>query len=118
VTGPQIFQLGDIVEVQISFVAIPLRGDKWKISMRLRSITLFEGRFTQEAFVKSLTAKATPIEKVRPTLKRRVGYLEEQVSITRAKLAEMEISEDMEISEEKEKEQMDEFEENTATAGQ
>lgn len=70
--------------------------------------------------MKSLTAKATPIEKVKPTLKRRVGYFEEQVSITRAKLAEMEISEDMETSEEREKdskEQMDEFEENTATAG-
>ena len=46
-TGPQIFQLGDIVEVQVSFVAIPLRGKKWKISMILRSISLFEGRFTQ-----------------------------------------------------------------------
>lgn len=57
---------------------------------------------TQEAFVKSLTRKATPsIEKVKPALKRRVGYIDEQVSITRAKLAEMEISEDMETSEER-----------------
>ena len=46
-TGPQIFQLSDIVEVQVSFVAIPLRGKKWKISTILRSISLFEGRFTQ-----------------------------------------------------------------------
>jgi hypothetical protein len=46
-TGPQIFQLGDIVEVQVSFVAIPLRGNKWKISTILRSISLFEGKFTQ-----------------------------------------------------------------------
>ena len=60
----------------------------------------------QEAFVKSLTIKATPIEKVKPTLKRRVGYVEEEVSITRAKLAEME------ISEEKEKDD-NELEENT-----
>ena len=47
---------------------------------------------TQEAFVKSLTKKVTPIEKVKPTLKRRVGYMAEEVSITCAKLAEMEIS--------------------------
>jgi hypothetical protein len=48
-----------------------------------------------------LTGKATPIEKVKPILKRRVGYMDEQVSITRAKLAEMEISEDMETSQER-----------------
>jgi hypothetical protein len=46
-TGPQIFQLGDIIEVQVSFIAIPMRGKKWKISTILRSISLFEGRFTQ-----------------------------------------------------------------------
>ena len=50
----------------------------------------------QEAFVKSLTIKATPIEKVKLTLKRRVGYMEEEVSITCAKLAKMEISEEKE----------------------
>ena len=63
--------------------------------------------------MKSLTGKATPIEKVKPTLKRRVGYMDEQVSITRAKLAEMEISDDMETSEERgadSKEETDEFE--------
>ena len=43
---------------------------------------------TQEAFVKSLTRKVTPIENVKPTLKRRVGYTDKQVSITCAKLAE------------------------------
>jgi len=47
VTGPQTFQLGDIVEVQVSFAAIPLRASKWKICIILRGITLFEGRFAQ-----------------------------------------------------------------------
>lgn len=46
-TRPETFQLGDIVEVQVSFVGVPLRGSKWKISIVLRSISLFEGRFTQ-----------------------------------------------------------------------
>jgi hypothetical protein len=37
---------------------------------------------TQEAFVKSLMTKATFIEKVKLTLERRVGYVEEEVLIT------------------------------------
>jgi hypothetical protein len=47
-----------------------------------------------------LTIKATPVKNVKPTLKRRVGYIDEEVSITRAKLAEMELSENMETGEE------------------
>ena len=70
----------------------------------------------QEAFVKSLTQKEALIEKVKPTLKRRVGYTQEVVSITRAKLAEMEISDVIETNKEKHREsdeEMDEIEENT-----
>ena len=82
----------------------------------MRSISLFEGRFTQvknavcyqvkklttqDVFVRSLTLKAAPIQKVKPSLKRRVGYMEEEVSITRAKLAEMEIDEEIDTGNEK-----------------
>ena len=72
----------------------------------------------QEAFVKSLTQKGASIKKVKPTLKRRVGYTQEEVSITRAKLAEMEISEDVETNKEKlegkeSNDEMNEIEENT-----
>ena len=56
-TGPQTFQLGDIVEVQVSFIAIPLRDKKWKISTVLRSISLFEGKFTQVKTQYSLACK-------------------------------------------------------------
>ena len=68
----------------------------------------------QEAFVKSLTQKGAPIEKVKPTLKRRVGYTQEVVSITRAKLAEMVIRDEIENLEKgKERdEEMDEIAEN------
>ena len=45
--APQFIQVGDIVEVQVSFVGIPLRDNKWKISTVLRSISLFDGQFTQ-----------------------------------------------------------------------
>ena len=46
-TKPQTFQIGDIVEVQASFIAVPIRDNKWKINMILRSISLFDGSFTQ-----------------------------------------------------------------------
>jgi hypothetical protein len=62
--------------------------------------------------VKSLTEKATPVEKVKTTLKRRVGYTEEHVSITRAKLEGMEIDTEGNDG----REERDEPEENTATA--
>lgn len=68
--------------------------------------------------MKSLTEKATPVGKIKTTLKRRVGYMEEQVSITRAKIEKMEICEDTEAIQERGKdrtEEMDEFEENIAT---
>ena len=83
----------------------------------MRSISLFEGRFTQvknavcyqvkkltttqDVFVRSLTLKAAPIQKVKPSLKRRVGYTEEEVSITRTKLTEMEIDEEIDMDNEK-----------------
>ena len=67
----------------------------------------------QEAFVKSLSAKAAAIEKVKPTLKRKVGYVEEVMSITRAKLAELEINKDMDTAEERGKDN-NESEVNTA----
>ncbi|KAF8953054.1 hypothetical protein BDZ97DRAFT_1767750 [Flammula alnicola] len=68
-TGQQIFQVGDILEVQVSFIAIPMRDNKWK-----------------EAIMKSLIPNTAPVENAKPLLKRRVGYREEEVSITRAKL--------------------------------
>jgi len=45
--GPEMLQEGDIVEVQVSFIAIPLRDGKWKINTTMRSMTLFDGTFTQ-----------------------------------------------------------------------
>ena len=66
--------------------------------------------------MKSLTQKEALTEKVKPTLKRRVGYTQEVVSIMHAKLAEMEISDVIETNKEKHREsdeEMDEIEENT-----
>ena len=44
---PKIFRIGDIVEVQVSFVATPLQGGKWKMRTVLRAITLLDGSFAQ-----------------------------------------------------------------------
>ena len=63
-----------------------------------------------------LAQEAAPIEKVKPMLKRRVGYLHEEMSITCARLAVMKICEDSETNEEKGKEsdeEMDKSEETT-----
>lgn len=105
---PQTFQVGDIVEVQVSFIAVPIRDNKWKISTILRSISLFDGSFTkvrifpitplsyndlrdQDAFVKGVMRRTAPEERPKISLKRKVGYIEEQVSTTRAKMSEMQI---------------------------
>ena len=44
---PIIFGVGDIVEVQASFMAHPLKQGKLKSTMILRGITLIDGKFTQ-----------------------------------------------------------------------
>lgn len=46
-TGPHTFQEGDIVELQVSFIVVPLREQKSRMNVILRSITLLEGKFTQ-----------------------------------------------------------------------
>ncbi|RDB30758.1 hypothetical protein Hypma_005840 [Hypsizygus marmoreus] len=66
--GPQTFRVGDLVEVQLSFVVVPLKGDKYKMLAVLRSIALLDGQFRQVANVKSSAEPATS------TLKRKVRY--------------------------------------------
>lgn len=47
----------------------------------------------QDAFVKSIMQEDAPKAKPKPTIKRKVGYTDEEVSATRAKLAAMAIDE-------------------------
>src|SRR6266704_1117474 len=42
---PQVFRLGDIVEAQVSFVVIPVRGGRRKMLTVLRSLALIKGNF-------------------------------------------------------------------------
>lgn len=46
-TAPVTFQVGDVVEVQVSFAVLPLRYGKLKSSLILRSITLLDGSVSQ-----------------------------------------------------------------------
>lgn len=45
--NPQIFRVGDIVEAQVSFIAVPLKDNKYKMIVVLRSIALLDASFSQ-----------------------------------------------------------------------
>ena len=47
VSGLQIFRIGDIVEVQASFIVVPLKNQNLKMHMVLHSIALLDGQFTK-----------------------------------------------------------------------
>jgi len=104
--------MGDIVELQLSFIVVPLRDQNSRMSIVLRSINLLEGKFMQvrksildkqntiqrfaeqDAFVKAASTRIpTKINSTKATLKRKVGYMDEAVSITRTKLSQMKIAE-------------------------
>ncbi|GLB38110.1 hypothetical protein LshimejAT787_0411610 [Lyophyllum shimeji] len=69
--GPQTFRVGDIVEIQVSFVVVPTKGDRYKMMSVLRSIALIDG-----AFSKHKSSKQQPEPKASITLKRKVQYEE------------------------------------------
>ncbi|KAF8883848.1 hypothetical protein BD779DRAFT_1674379 [Infundibulicybe gibba] len=87
--APVKMQVGDIIEIQMSLIVVPLRGGLFKMSSVLRSVTLMDGQYTQNATVARLDNQ---VAKEGPTrLKRKVGYGEEEIGKARAKMARMEI---------------------------
>ncbi|KAF8873003.1 hypothetical protein BD779DRAFT_1452340, partial [Infundibulicybe gibba] len=44
---PHVFRIGDLVEAQVSFAVVPLKGGKCKMLCILRSIALLDGQFVQ-----------------------------------------------------------------------
>jgi hypothetical protein len=44
---PQLIKTGDIVELQISFIAVPIQDNKYRISTVLRSVSILDGQFSQ-----------------------------------------------------------------------
>ncbi|KAF8229178.1 hypothetical protein L208DRAFT_1287968, partial [Tricholoma matsutake] len=45
--GPQLFCVGDIVQVQLSFMVIPVRGNNYKMLIVLCSMALLDGTFSK-----------------------------------------------------------------------
>ncbi|KAF8220676.1 hypothetical protein L208DRAFT_1332501 [Tricholoma matsutake] len=45
--GPHIFQIGDIVEIKVSLIVMPLKDNKHKMILMLRSIALLNSHFSQ-----------------------------------------------------------------------
>ncbi|KAF8873860.1 hypothetical protein CPB84DRAFT_1753149 [Gymnopilus junonius] len=87
-------KIGDIVEVQVSFILIPLKEKKFKSAMILQSLSIMDGSYTQQAIRARLQlsqARYSTQAKPAPTLKRRVGYVEEELGMTKAKLSRMEV---------------------------
>ncbi|PPQ74297.1 hypothetical protein CVT24_001333 [Panaeolus cyanescens] len=88
---PTIFQIGDIVEVQLSFVALPLHQRKRRLSLLLRSIGLMDAKYSKDLSLSKFKSGARNNTAVRPMLKRAVGYSEENVSIAESRMAGMEV---------------------------
>lgn len=49
--NPQIFRVRDIVEAQVSFIAVPLKDNKYKMIVMLQSIALLDASFSQVRMV-------------------------------------------------------------------
>jgi hypothetical protein len=45
-TDPMQFRVGDIVEVQMTIVAVPIQKNKFKVVTQLRTVALLDGTFT------------------------------------------------------------------------
>ncbi|KAF9031149.1 hypothetical protein BJ165DRAFT_1535480 [Panaeolus papilionaceus] len=91
---PTVFQVGDVVEVQVSFVALPMRGNRFKISLVLRGMLQLNNEATRRSNVQRMKADAS--QPMVPTggLKRRVGYAEERVDQARLRLARLNVSQE------------------------
>ncbi|KAJ7115113.1 hypothetical protein C8R43DRAFT_1138248 [Mycena crocata] len=72
-TVPGAFKSGDLVEMQISFVAILGKHKDIRITSRLQAITLLDNGFTRAATVARNAHKAIPV--VQKAVRRKVGYM-------------------------------------------
>ncbi|PBK87462.1 hypothetical protein ARMGADRAFT_1085482 [Armillaria gallica] len=87
--SPNKIQVGDIVEMHVSFTAVPLKGGRKKVVSVLRSITLLDGNLTEEA-----VAAKSNIRIQASTLKRKKGVHEgEMMHETGRKFSRMRIRE-------------------------
>ena len=106
---PSWFRVGDIVEVQITVAAVPIRNNKFKMISYLRCLALLDGTFTDVsvlyqiwiiiiwlhaqwklAMTDRLKATARPTV-MKLTIKRKVGYnaTDDEMSEARNKMVNM-----------------------------
>ncbi|KAJ7747473.1 hypothetical protein B0H16DRAFT_1461953 [Mycena metata] len=70
-TVPGVFRVGDLVEIQLSFVAVQV-SHKVKITTSLQAVTLLDATFSKEAII---ARRAAPKEEKRkPAIRRKVRY--------------------------------------------
>ncbi|KAJ6462341.1 hypothetical protein C8R47DRAFT_1225490 [Mycena vitilis] len=75
VTVPGVFKVGDIVEVQLSFIAIQSAHQDVKVTTRLQALTLLDSSFTKAAAMARNLAKVE--SKPQQAVRRKVGYFYE-----------------------------------------
>ncbi|KAF9455855.1 hypothetical protein BDZ94DRAFT_1315752 [Collybia nuda] len=90
--NPVIFRIGDIVEVQFSFIAISIRGGAYKILNVLRALTLLDSKPRIEAEIRHSQATHHPIRTITLKMKRQVGYLDDEEEGAQKKVAKMTIN--------------------------
>ncbi|KAF8347119.1 hypothetical protein F5887DRAFT_1131417 [Amanita rubescens] len=90
--SPVRFQIGDVVDAQMTLTLVPLPKNEYKMICILRSLTMLDNSFSQKAFASQAAYKLlTNIRApgVYTMIKRRVGYDDEERSRIRKKLGEM-----------------------------
>ncbi|KAJ6581758.1 hypothetical protein B0H19DRAFT_1061274 [Mycena capillaripes] len=78
---PGAFKVGDLVEMQVSFVAI-ISNKMIKVTNRLQALTLVDDSFSKTASIERFADNPTPAPRV--GVRRRVGYFQEDEEEARA----------------------------------
>jgi hypothetical protein len=104
--------VGDLVEVQLTAAAIPIKNARYKMILSMRTVAIIDSDFTevtqslsiyhsvayktiQEAAIRS-AAMTTNSVRERPTIKRRIGYVQsdDEVIAVRQQFVNMSMNED------------------------
>ncbi|RDB26092.1 hypothetical protein Hypma_006902 [Hypsizygus marmoreus] len=72
-SSPAAFKVGDIVEAQISFLAVPIRDETVKMIIKLRALTMLSSVHTRTANFRELAAAASVKRPIKRML-RHTGY--------------------------------------------
>ncbi|KAJ7673343.1 hypothetical protein DFH06DRAFT_1319543 [Mycena polygramma] len=79
---PGMYKPGDIIELQISFVAIMTGAKKIKVTNWLQAVTLISDRYSKEAYAIRASAMSKPLPSV--AIRRKIGYFYEDDEEARA----------------------------------